>query len=1298
MRKCFRPLSAVLSLLLAVCFLMSPASGNAAVSPTLTETDAINLLRTYAIVRGDTSGDLLLNERLTRAQAAALFVRSVGAEDMAQVVADVVPYSDAQGHWAAGEITLATRLNLMKGDGDGTFRPESDITYAEVLTVLLRIVQQEPQGPWDGNTIMMTARQLGFAPEGVTPAAPAIRRAIFRAMAGALSQVPLDSGKTVLQTYVDSIPPQLTLTQSSITTPEAKVTISGTATGASRVTVNGVAASLSGTGQFSYIASVPVGSSQLPVVALDAAGNTASATVTVERRAPVARLEVKGPAAIKVGSGTVLEVHGYDSQGRETDPDGLQFTISGNVATFDLSTKTLRAGTQTGHGVLTLTAGMARAAFAFDVTKPSDRAAQLKIVDINGGHAPIPGKDATVKVQILDSAAKLVTDDYYRSVTLSVDDMGGLSITPHTAQTQGGIATFTINSPVQGVGSLTASSSGLDSDSAAVQVLTAPRVVLVASPTTLKPDGTSTATIRAQLENEIGQTIRNDSASDIEIDLNNSTDEGILSTPSLTIRRGYATSSGTATYQAGIHPTTAVITGTVSGSPRYPVQGLWIPVMGDLQGAKLIISGPTANQAPNGSGATLYVKVVNAQNRIITAGSYAFQLSVTTSNDEALVNGLPEGVDAILSGSSYRPVAASSSDVNYVVGRTYQGTATVQLRYDKSGTVTVRPRAVDGTLEGYHNTAGFGPAASSQGMAVEPFSVTFAGAPSQIQLTADSSLGTDIGGAVVTSARSVTIRARVLDANGAPIPGNRSDVTVTRTNAGTGVTRLSETTGTSLRKTAVDGEVEFTVQATSVAGFDVYTATSGSLHPASITVSVRKTEPDSPIIATARGVRNGSTPADGYVAPDDDYMDILLEPQAPPNGGEPTNWATAKVYRKGESAPFFTGAAVDLNSAAPVVRVPKSKLTRFGSYCYQVSLSNVAGETDRSIETPACVALNATYNANYRLLSAQYDAASGTLALATSGLAANGVVKPEYMSIVKADDELSLASPEVSVASVSSASVVLQLGPLAGLVTPARFNGMVTIQALDGWYTSQDGAQIARAIGDKTVKPMGFITSATLNLGASRLYINGIGLKQGTLSLGLVSFGDSTDSVPLRPGTTAAFDRISTYTDTQLVVSLSPETLSAFRALDGPALSISAEVGWLKTGSGTAVYSNGAVLPRPVSMQVTVKNGPSYDSNSNTLTINGAGFTGTILNPTKLAFKYSRMTGPDWRPGSDATFTVTGDSKVSIQLGDADAQAFETKFSGRNVFLSTDPGWLVYDNGPVVDPLEPQSIWFYVSL
>ncbi|GAW91867.1 N-acetylmuramoyl-L-alanine amidase [Calderihabitans maritimus] len=51
-----------------------------------------------------------------------------------------VPYSDVKGHWAEKDILYLTKLGILQGYPDGTFRPEQTVTRAELAVVIKRVI------------------------------------------------------------------------------------------------------------------------------------------------------------------------------------------------------------------------------------------------------------------------------------------------------------------------------------------------------------------------------------------------------------------------------------------------------------------------------------------------------------------------------------------------------------------------------------------------------------------------------------------------------------------------------------------------------------------------------------------------------------------------------------------------------------------------------------------------------------------------------------------------------------------------------------------------------------------------------------------------------------------------------------------------------------------------------------------------------------------------------------------------------------------------------------------------------
>jgi hypothetical protein len=362
-----------------------------------------------------------------------------------------------------------------------------------------------------------------------------------------------------------------------------------------------------------------------------------------------------------------------------------------------------------------------------------------------------------------------------------------------------------------------------------------------------------------------------------------------------------------------------------------------------------------------------------------------------------------------------------------------------------------------------------------------------------------------------------------------------------------------------------------------------------------------------------------------------------------------------------------------------------------------VVINDGAGESDRSPDLGLSEAVNALFKSDYQLAEAWYDAATTSLTLKTSGLAATGVVHPDLLTIVKGTNRLSLDGAEVK--SVSATTVVLQLGSIADALDPDLYNGSVDVQALAGWYASSDGGYVAAKNDGVDLKPMAVITGGVFDRVNHKLTLKGVGLKQGTVNLAQIQVGD----VSLRVGTGTAYDQIVTSagTDAQVVITLSPTTQSAIDALTGPSIPITAGVGWLKAGSGSAIYQAPALTGTARLLYVSVAvSKAQYTAADNKLTLTGQGFTGATLDPAKLRFRLSGVrNAPTYRLGAGSVATTVDDDTIEIHLGATDAAYFEasTGFGGRQVVMNTDDNWLQDDHQRPAVPISTAGVLFTVS-
>ncbi|NGZ76051.1 S-layer homology domain-containing protein [Saccharibacillus alkalitolerans] len=91
-------------------------------------------------INGYADGGLHPNDRVTRAQLAALINRSSGF-----TAASEISFKDVSGKaWYAGDVAKAAAAGYMKGDGNGSFRPTGEVTRQELAVVLALLLKLEP--------------------------------------------------------------------------------------------------------------------------------------------------------------------------------------------------------------------------------------------------------------------------------------------------------------------------------------------------------------------------------------------------------------------------------------------------------------------------------------------------------------------------------------------------------------------------------------------------------------------------------------------------------------------------------------------------------------------------------------------------------------------------------------------------------------------------------------------------------------------------------------------------------------------------------------------------------------------------------------------------------------------------------------------------------------------------------------------------------------------------------------------------------------------------------------------------
>ena len=103
--------------------------------------NAISTLTYAGILNGYPDGTFRPEANITRAEFAAMAVRFFEG-DGEEPAGDAFP--DIRKHWANAEINLAYAKGIIEGYPDGTFRPDQQITRAEAVTIVNRVLERYP--------------------------------------------------------------------------------------------------------------------------------------------------------------------------------------------------------------------------------------------------------------------------------------------------------------------------------------------------------------------------------------------------------------------------------------------------------------------------------------------------------------------------------------------------------------------------------------------------------------------------------------------------------------------------------------------------------------------------------------------------------------------------------------------------------------------------------------------------------------------------------------------------------------------------------------------------------------------------------------------------------------------------------------------------------------------------------------------------------------------------------------------------------------------------------------------------
>lgn len=157
-------------LMLVLAFVLVLGSVQTAIAQTGNQ--KVDWLIKEGLVLGD-AGGYRLDDTITRAEVATMVTRAMDAESTADLLkSGTSMFSDIQtSFWANGYINYAASVGFITGYPDGTFKANNNISYAEIITILVRTSGEEVnvamEGEFWATPYIIKAIELGIT-QGVT--------------------------------------------------------------------------------------------------------------------------------------------------------------------------------------------------------------------------------------------------------------------------------------------------------------------------------------------------------------------------------------------------------------------------------------------------------------------------------------------------------------------------------------------------------------------------------------------------------------------------------------------------------------------------------------------------------------------------------------------------------------------------------------------------------------------------------------------------------------------------------------------------------------------------------------------------------------------------------------------------------------------------------------------------------------------------------------------------------------------------------------------------------------------------
>ncbi|MDW7673284.1 MAG: S-layer homology domain-containing protein [Bacillota bacterium] len=197
----------IIALIMTIAFLFSIAAP-AFAADAVDYSTAIEQVGSVGAMIGDDNG-FRPNDTLTRAEFATIAAR-VSGYNPDQAAATATDFSDVPAsHWASDAIAYAAANGIVVGMGDGTFAPDNKVTYAQVVTMLVRVLGYGPEADklaWPTG-YELKGYDLGLITAAYSGKAAAIRGEVAVATATTIFDAVNAEGEKISEVVYGIVPP-----------------------------------------------------------------------------------------------------------------------------------------------------------------------------------------------------------------------------------------------------------------------------------------------------------------------------------------------------------------------------------------------------------------------------------------------------------------------------------------------------------------------------------------------------------------------------------------------------------------------------------------------------------------------------------------------------------------------------------------------------------------------------------------------------------------------------------------------------------------------------------------------------------------------------------------------------------------------------------------------------------------------------------------------------------------------------------------------------------------------------------